>query len=409
MTDQLIMQLDDMAHGGDAVGRYEGKVIFVPYGIPGESVRVEILRDRGRFAHGRLVEVLEPSPQRVEPPCPYFGECGGCQWQHIGYDAQLQYKQAIVETQLERIAGIPTPTVLPPLGMTEPWSYRNHMQFTARRDGQVGLMASGSHRIVPVDHCLLMHPLLEDMFDALDIDLSLHERFSLRAGVNTGEQMIILQLAEDLAPEIELDLPISCVLLLSDGTPVTLVGYPYIHEQLAGRTFRISAPSFFQVNSLQASRLVALVSSYLRPGPDSVIVDAYCGVGTLSLGLASRAKQLIGLETNVAAISDARTNAADLDNATFVAGRVEEVTLSIADGPPLVIVDPPRTGMEKDALAALTDLAPPRIVYVSCDPATLARDVSRMAASGYRLREAQPVDLFPQTHHIECVAVLDLV
>ena len=218
MGERLIVQLEDMAHGGDAVGRHEGKVIFIPYGIAGESVRVEITRDRERFAHARLLEVLVASPQRVQPPCPYFGTCGGCQWQHIQYGSQLEYKQGIVRTQLQRIAGLSDIVVRPTLGMADPWHYRNHMQFNSSRDGRLGLMAAGSHQVVPIDHCLLMHPLLEEMFDSLDIELFGLQRLSLRAGVNTGEQMIIFETEDDQPPEVEVDLPLSCALLLSDGT-----------------------------------------------------------------------------------------------------------------------------------------------------------------------------------------------
>jgi len=406
MGEQMTVQLVDMAHGGDAVGRYEGKAIFVPYGIPGESVRVEIVRDRGRFAHARLLNVLSASPQRVQPPCPYFGACGGCQWQHIAYEAQLSYKRSIVRTQLQHIAGLPDATVHPTLGMTDPWHYRNHVQFSVSRDGELGFMAAGSHQVVPIENCLLMHPLLEEVFDSLDIELPGLQRLSLRAGINTGEQMIIFEVALDEAPELEVNLPVSCVLLLSDGTPVTLVGSPYIRELVAGRVYRLSASSFFQVNTQQNERLVSLVSTYLNPGADSIVLDAYCGVGTFALGLAGKAKQVIGIESSAVAITDARANAADMDNVVFLQGGVKEVIPTLDVTAPLVVMDPPRTGLDQEALSALVDLAPVRIVYVSCDPATLARDIKRLLASGYQLRQVQPIDMFPQTCHIECVAVL---
>lgn len=406
MGERLIVELADIAHGGDAVGRYEGKAIFVPYGIPGESVRVEIVRDRGRFAHARLLDVLSTSPQRVQAPCPYFGACGGCQWQHMAYETQLEYKRLIVRTQLERIAALPDVTVHPTLGMTDPWRYRNHVQFSVSRGGKLGFMAASSRKVVPIERCLLMHSLLEEVFDSLDIELPDLQRLLLRAGINTGEQMIIFEMASDQPPELEVDLPVSCVLLLSDGTPVTLVGSPYIHESVAGRVYRLSAPSFFQVNTQQTEKLVSLVSTYLNPEPDSVVLDAYCGVGTFGLSLATKAKQVIGIESNAAAIADARANATDMDNVVFVHGPVEETIPTLDVTAPLVVIDPPRTGLDKKALSALVNLAPVRIVYVSCDPATLARDVKRLLGSGYHLREVQPTDMFPQTYHIECVAVL---
>jgi len=186
-----------------------------------------------------------------------------------------------------------------------------------------------------------------------------------------------------------------------------LLGSPYIYEQVAGRVYRLSAPSFFQVNTWQTEELVSLVSTHLSPGPDSVVLDAYCGVGTFALSLAADAKQVIGIESNAAAIADAEANAADTDNVAFIHGTPEEIAPTLDIAAPLVVLDPPRTGLDKEALSALVSLAPPRIVYVSCDPATLARDIKRLLASGYHLREVQPVDMFPQTYHIECVAVLD--
>ncbi len=408
MGKPFILQLEDMAHGGDAVGRHEGKVFFVPYGVPGELVRVEVTRDKGRYGHARLLEVLEPSPQRVQPPCPYFGTCGGCQWQHIAYEAQLAYKKDVVGTQLQRIAGLSNSVVQPTLGMADPWHYRNHMQFSVSAEGQLGLIAaSSSDWVVPIEQCLIMHALLQETFDALDIELPGLLRLSLRAGVKTGEQMIIFEMEDDQPPEVEVNLPISCILLLSDETPVILVGSPHIHEELAGRKYRISAPSFFQVNTQQAETLVSLVSAFVSPSPEDTVLDLYCGVGTLALGLAANAKQVIGIESSEAAIVDAEKNALDLGNVAFIHGAAEEVLPTLDAAGPLVVVDPPRTGIDKAALAALLSLEPRRIVYVSCDPATMARDIKAVTGSGYHLREVQPVDMFPQTYHIECVALLE--
>jgi 23S rRNA (uracil1939-C5)-methyltransferase len=407
MGEELMLQLEDMAHGGDAVGRHNGKAVFVPYGIAGESVRVSIVRDKDRFAHARLLEVLEASPQRVSAPCPYFGTCGGCQWQHLAYDAQLEHKRRIVDAQLRRIGGLPEAMVEPVLSMDEPWRYRNHVQFSVGRDGQLGFLAANSHDIVPIDRCLVMHPLLEEILDSLDLELPNLRRLSLRAGTNTGEQMLILEMEADEPPELEVDLPISCLMLLSDGTSVTLIGSPYLHESLAGSVYRISPTSFFQVNSCQTERLVSLVTTYLQPEPHSVVIDAYCGVGTFTVALAARAEQVIGIESNASAIADARANTSQMDNVAFIDALVEEAVPTLVDvSAPLVVLDPPRTGLDGRALSALAEVAPARIVYVSSDPATLARDLGRFVATGYRLQKVQPIDMFPQTCHIECVALL---
>ncbi len=407
MGEQLTLQLMDMAHGGEAVAKHERKVVFVPYAIPGESVRAEIVEDKGRFARARLLQVLEASPQRVQAPCPYFGECGGCQWQHVAYEAQLEHKRSVVLTQLQRIAGLSEVDVRPTLGMQSPWRYRNHVQFHLGADGQLGFMAANSHDVVPIQHCLLMHPLLEDVFDALDMELPDLVSLSLRAGIHTGDQMLVLQTGTDQPPELQLDLPVSCVLLLSDGTPVTLVGSPYLRERIAGRQYRISPPSFFQVNTLQTELLALQVLSALAAKPDSVVLDGYCGVGVFALGVAALAKRVVGVELSPSAIADAQANATGLENVSFVCGSMHTVLPKLGLMRPLVVVDPPRAGLDAATRTGLLELDPPRLVYVSCDPATLARDLKALIAAGYVLRSVQPIDMFPQTYHIETVTLLE--
>jgi 23S rRNA (uracil1939-C5)-methyltransferase len=416
MAQQLTLFLSDMAYGGEAVGRFEGKAVFVPYAVPGETARVQVVTDKGRFARARLLEILTPSPRRVAPPCPQFGVCGGCQWQHVEYQAQLEYKHSIVLSQLQHIAARPDAPVRPTLGMDNPWCYRNHVQFGVSNGSQLGFMATGSHRVVPIERCLLMHALLDELYTSLNIELLGLRRLTLRAGVNTGERMIILEMEEDQPPEVEVDLPVSFVMLLSDGTPVTLLGSSHIHERLAGRMYRVSAPSFFQVNTQQAEMVVSTVHSYLNATADDTILDAYCGVGTFALELARTARQVVGIESSAPALADAVANAVGVDNVRFVHGPVAENlnTLDLARRgateylkAPLAVLDPPREGVGQEVVAALARLAVQRIVYVSCDPATLARDIKGMLAAGYTLREVQPIDMFPQTYHIESVALLE--
>lgn len=406
---QISLRLSDMAHGGSALGRYEGKVIFVPYALPGENVTVEVLEDKRRFAHARLLEVQTPSPDRVSPPCPFFGECGGCQWQHASYPAQLAFKTAVVRDQLTRLGKFADPPVRETIPSPDPWRYRNHVQLAVDRQGRLGFRATASRRIVPVDECLLLHPLLDDIFVALDLgsdsELPPLKRLSLRAGINTGDQMIIFEAVGDEPPELEVDFPVSCVLLLEDGTPVNLIGYNRLTERVAGRTFHISAGSFFQVNTPQAETLIRLVTDYLAPGGDETLLDAYCGVGTLGLSLADKVAHVIGIESAPTAVEDFRVNAEDMENVAIFPGAVEEVLPGLEVPVDLAVVDPPRTGMDATALAALVHLTPQRIVYVSCDPATLARDGRALAEAGYELAVVQPVDMFPQTYHVETVSL----
>jgi 23S rRNA (uracil1939-C5)-methyltransferase len=405
----ISLSLTDMAHGGSAMGRHEGKVIFVPYALPGETVTAEVIQDKRRFARARLLEVDERSPDRAVPPCPFFGQCGGCQWQHAAYPAQLAFKTAVVRDQLVRLGRFADPPVRDTVASPEPWHYRNHVQFAVDRQGRLGFQAAASRRIVPVDECLLLHPLLDEIFLALDLgsegELPPLRRISLRAGINTGDRMIVFETVDDEPPQLEVDFPVSCVLLLADGRPVNLVGYNHISERVAGRTFRISAGSFFQVNAPQTETLIRLVTEYLAPDGDEALLDAYCGVGTFALTLADKVGHVIGVESAPTAVEDFRINAQGMDNVAILPGTVEKVLPRLEGPVDVAVLDPPRTGMLPDAVAALIRLAPERVVYVSCDPATLARDGRTLADAGYDLAVVQPVDMFPQTYHVETVSL----
>ena len=400
--------LDGMAHGGDAVGRYQGKAVFVPLAIPGETVRVEVLDERSRFLRARLLEVSEPAPERVVPPCPFFGRCGGCNWQHIAYDAQLRFKRQIVRSLLQRTGKQPQPVVRSPIGMAEPWRYRNRVQLRPDHKGRIGYYALRSNDVVPVDTCLLAHPLLDELWGALDIDVPELDRLSLRAGVATGDQMLLLEGRGD-PPELQVDVPVSCLWRDATGQVTVLAGDSCLYESLAGHLYRVSGSSFFQVNTLQAERLIETLRRYLQLQPHETLLDAYCGVGTFALSLAKECQRVIGIESSSWAMADAVASAEMSDVAerlTFYEGDVVEVLSEVPVHCDALVVDPPRTGLAPQALDALARCGASRIAYVSCDPATLARDVARLAERGYCLIEVQPVDMFPQTYHIECLALL---
>jgi 23S rRNA (uracil1939-C5)-methyltransferase len=407
MERSLSLELTTMAHGGAALGRHEGKVIFVPYALPGETVRVQVTDDQGRYAHAELLEVLTPSPDRVPPPCPYFGPqaCGGCQWQHAAPEAQLRYKAQVVADQLRRIGRFADPPVEPTVPDAAGWAYRNRARLRPASGGGLGFLSADSHQVVAIDACLVIHPLLSEMVDALDLDVPDLKALVLRAGVATGDQMLIFEMEGDEPPAIVLDMPASCVILLSDGLHANLVGHNHITEKVAGHTYRISAPSFFQSNTRQAEQLVRLVLSYLDLQGGEVVVDGYCGVGLFTLPLAERAGLVLAVEEDPTTVEDLLANTADADNVEVVEGLVEAV-LSDLEGPiDAVVVDPPRTGLAREAVDALVADGPSRIVYVSCDPATLARDGRQLARADYHLEAVQPVDMFPQTYHIETVSL----
>lgn len=409
--EKIRVELTTMAHGGDALGRHEGKVIFVPYAIPGETVRAEIIEDKEHYAFARLVEVLDSSPQRVDPPCPFFGQgrCGGCQWQHIEYGTQLRLKADILADQLERIGDIEEPTVQSTVPDETGWTYRNHAQFHPAPGGGLGFQRAfrggGGAEVMPIEYCMILHPLVSELYDVIDLDVGGLIRLVLRAGTTTGDLLIGFEMEEDKPPALESDEAVSCVLLLGEGGYANLIGDNYITEVVAEQAYRISAASFFQVNTSQAAKLVRLAVKHLDLQGGETVLDAFCGVGLFTTHIAEQAELVIGIESSLSAVDDLLVNTEDLDNVEIVEGAVEDVLPEITVPVDAVLLDPPRGGMERSALDALIELDPTRIVYVSCDPATLARDAKRLGRSGYRLVESRPVDMFPQTYHVESVSL----
>lgn len=421
MSEIVDLDLTAMAHGGSALGRTtpprtrdedghqkaKGQVIFVPYAIPGERVRVEITEDHTRWARARLLDVLEPSPQRVEPPCPYFGpgKCGGCHFQHIAYEAQAEFKQQVIVDQLKRIGHLQDANVLDIIGAAEPWGYRNHVQFRQDAGGRLGFLEADSHQVVPVDDCLLLDPLLGDLWAALDMKWPQLSRLSLRCGSATGDMLAIFELDHYQDFDIDVDFPVSCVLQLADGEVVVLMGSPYFVEHVAGRDYRVSAGSFFQVNTGGAEALVALVRDALAPAGGETLLDLYCGVGLFGLSLADQVGRVIGVEADPSAAADFRFNAGELEHVALIEATAEAALSQVDDPVDLLVLDPPRSGAGKGVMAEIARLAPGRIAYVSCDPATLARDARYLVGANYDLLEVQPVDLFPQTYHVESVSL----
>lgn len=400
-----------LSHAGEGIGRDAGRAIFVPFALPGETVRVEIVEEKKNFARARLLEVLVPAPERIIPRCPHHFSlekaaqvaCGGCQLQQLDYAAQLKFKQQTVVEQLTRIGGIANPPVRPTLPSPSPFNYRNHVQFALTPEGQLGFRAAGSHQIVPIHECHLLEPALAELFPRLHFESRPElERVTLRAG-NEVETLVIFESDAD-APEVELDLPTSVALLHTDGTTLTLAGSDYLLEVVRGRTFKVSAGSFFQVNTSMAEQLVELVLKGLALTGGETVLDLYCGVGLFSAFIAPVAGRVIGIESFAPAVSDAAVNLDEFENIEIYEAPVETVLPALETKFDAIVLDPPRSGCAPEVVEALIANGAARIVYVSCDPATLARDAKRLAADGYRLEDAQPLDMFPQTYHIECVA-----
>lgn len=395
-----------MAQGGEAIGRDEtGRVVFVPYAIAGEEVVVEIVEEKKNYARARLVEIITSSPARVSPRCEHFGKCGGCQWQHIAYDAQLRFKTDIVREQLARIGKIADAPVRDTIGMTDPWHYRNNVQFQLDDTGRLCFRAMESHALVPIRECHIIHPLLAEMFRALEFEGADFVEVTLRAGTRTGEKLLMLEGRDEAPPEISVDEPISIAHRTPRGDVIPLVGKDALHEELRGRLFRVSPQSFFQVNTTMAETLIELVERYLAPRPSDVLLDAFGGVGTFGLLLAPRVARVIEIEEAPDAVNDAKANAVELMNVEFQRGKVEDILPKSKSPIDLVVADPPRAGIAPTAREAIITQLPRAIAYVSCDPATLARDARQLVNGGFCLVEVQPVDMFPQTCHIETVSL----
>lgn len=400
------VEITGMVYGGDGFGRLaDGRAVFVPFVLPGERALVELVEEKRGHARGRLVKLLQAAETRIQPRCAHFGACGGCHYQHTPYEEQLRIKEHVVREQLMRIAGVENPPVKPIVPSPAPWNYRNAIQFHLDPTGKLGFQEAGSHRVVAVRECHLPEETLNEAWPLLDLEpLPGLERVSLRAGA--GDNLLLaLEGNADAMPEFSVDFPISAVYLGPAGAMV-LAGDDGLVLEVLEKPFRVSAGSFFQVNTPQAGAMVRHLLDRLPLTAGTTLVDVYCGVGLFSAFMAPRVKRCIGVELSESACEDYAANLDACDNVELYVGAAEDVLPALDVQPDVVLVDPPRAGLERAALDAIAALAPRTLAYVSCDPSTLARDVKRLLAAGYRLDEITPFDLFPQTYHVECVALL---
>nr|WP_277882856.1 23S rRNA (uracil(1939)-C(5))-methyltransferase RlmD [Leptolyngbya sp. FACHB-671] len=447
----LEMAIADLSNSGDGVGRWEGRVVFVPNAVPGDRALVRLVRVKPQYAHGKLHQLLEASPHRVQPDCSVSDKCGGYEWQFIDYDYQLQVKREQIIDALERIGGIENPPVDDVLASV-PWGYRNKATFplgvSASGQVQAGYYQKGSHRLVNLDQCPIQDARLNPLLAEVKQDLqqrgwpiyneTTHQgklrHLALRIGRRTGEILLTLVTTDWQLPGISEQAEdwlsrypqLVGVALNRNGDRTNVIfgsetrciaGRPYIREIFAELEFQIRPTTFFQVNTEQAEALLQVIMQELNLQGNEVLLDAYCGIGTLTLPLAQRVQQAIGLEVQSESVEQASLNADlnNIENVSFQAGAVEDLlpkmvtTAERNEGtaPTIVLLDPPRKGCDPAVINALLQSKPNRIVYVSCNPSTLARDLKLLCQAGdYRLTRVQPADFFPQTPHVECAAFL---
>ncbi|WP_052218886.1 23S rRNA (uracil(1939)-C(5))-methyltransferase RlmD [Thermincola ferriacetica] len=437
----LELEITGFSHAGEGIGRYAGFTVFVPYAVPGERVLCRVEQIRKGFAIAKLDKVLDRAEIRQEPACPDFFKCGGSHLQHISYSAQLAFKQKVVADAVQRIGKLGDVPVHFPIGMEMPWRYRNKAAFQVADDNgriRLGFFAEETHQVVAAYDCMLLHRQISEFAAVVEMLLNKYKvpaydwkthRGILRhvvirrswahnkvmiVLVTTSEKCINLHaMARDLHRNPSV---VSVVRNINDGPGrnifgncnVVLAGRETIEDKLCGLTFVISPTSFFQVNPVQTEILYQKVRQYAVGTGKETVLDLYCGIGTIALYLAQFTEKVIGLEVHEAAVADAAANARinGIGNAEFIVGRAEDRLPKLAAQgvkADVVVVDPPRKGVDKRALQAICDIGPERIVYVSCDPASMARDLHFLRHRGYGVREIQTVDMFPQTHHVECI------
>lgn len=440
------LTIADLSDTGDGVGRFEEMVVFVPDTVPGDRVMVRLLHVKSKYAHGKVHQLIQPSPHRVRPSCIVADKCGGCQWQHVNYEFQLTAKRNQVIQALQRIGNFVDPPVDPVLTTAAPLGYRNKATYplgvSATGQVQAGYYQKGSHQLVNLNQCPVQDARLNPLLAEVKQDIQQRgwtiynekrhqgqiRHLSLRIGRRTGEMLLTLVVKDWNLPEINHQAqewlkryPKLVGVSLNRNSDRTnaifgsqtrcITGVPYLREQFAGLEFQVRPDTFFQVYTETAEALLQVIQSELNLQGNELLVDAYCGIGTLTLPLAKQVRQAIGLEVQPEAVQQAIINAQqnEINNVTFQVGPVENLLPKMGTIPNVMLLDPPRKGCDRAVIDSLLQSKPHRIVYVSCKVATLARDLKLLCQDGlYTITRIQPADFFPQTAHVEAAAFLVL-
>ena len=404
------LTLTTFTYGGEAMGRLEdGRAIFVPFGLPGERVRIALTEEKRNFARGEIVEILDTSPLRVTPRCIHFGICGGCHYQHLPYEEQLKAKTEILRDQLRRIGKIENPPVHEMVPNSSPWNYRNHVQFHLTEEGKLGYMMAQTPKVFAIQECHLPEGSINAMWPQLEFESEMNiERVSLRSGVEDN-LMLVLESDSPESPELEIEAGISVAHVFEENS-VVIAGNDHLTIRVLDRDFRVSAASFFQINTAMAGKMVEHLLAHLPISQSDTLLDIYCGVGLFSAFFAPRCERVIGIESSPSACEDFAFNLDEFENVELYEGLAEEILPALVgriSNPPYIIVDPPRSGLDKAVIDEIIKLNPKVLAYISCDPSTLARDAARLVNGGYKLKQVTPFDLFPQTFHIESISFFE--
>ena len=445
-NDLVTLEITDLGSSGEGIGKVDGFTLFVKDALIGDVIEAKIIKTKKSYGYGRLMTILTPSPARVEARCPQARACGGCQIQPLNYADQLTYKENKVKELLERVGKVSDYVMEPIIGMEDPWYYRNKAQFPVgmTKDGEIvtGFYAGRTHSIVPVQECFIQHPLNEQLMSIVrqwmnEYNVTAYDETKqaglvrhifTRIGKYTGEVMVCLVINGKKVPHPEVlierlkyveGMTSICLNINRENTNVILGktikclwGQDYITDKIGDIAYRISPLSFFQVNPIQTQKLYGTALEYAELTGNETVWDLYCGIGTISLFLAKAAKKVCGVEIVPEAIADAKENAKlnGIENADFFVGKAEEVLPKQYDEhgvyADVIVVDPPRKGCDEKLLQCMVTMAPKRIVYVSYDPATLARDLNFLEANGYKVKKVRCTDMFPHSVHVETVALL---
>lgn len=385
---EAIVTCSTFVYGGQTLARLaDGRAVFVPFALPGERVRIQLMKEKAGYAEAALLEVLTPAPERITPRCRHYMHCGGCHYQHLDYPAQLVAKTQILRDQLVRIGGLVDPPVTPAVPSPQPWYYRNHMQFHQLANGRLALQAAHSQQSIAIQECHLPEPTLDAAWRGYQIERAANKKTKKRdvGGQKVGAERISLRAGQQ-------------------GEVQTAQG-PGLNIQVLDRRFCVSAESFFQVNTPMAEKIVQHLLSHLPLTRQTVALDVYCGVGLFSAFLAPSIERLIGIESSASACADFALNLAGVNNVTLYRLPAEQALAQVKSPVDVVVVDPPRAGLGKAVVEQILRLAPTTLAYISCDPATLARDAQQLVAGGYQPQHITPFDLFPQTYHIESISL----